>query len=68
MIKNDSWDGWKIEKTEMQGKNREIWNAGIWNAGIEEKDEGIWNEGREREREYVNIYRVNMLTYIEWIC
>ena len=54
MIKNDSWDGWKIEKTEMQGKNREIWNA-----GIEEKDEGIWNEGRERE---------SMLTYIEWIC
>ena len=53
MIKNDSWDGWKIEKTEMQGKNREIWNAGIWNAGIEEKDEGIWNEGRERERERV---------------
>ncbi len=53
------------ERLKKLKKNREIWNA-----GIEEKDEGIWNEGREREREreYVNIYKVIMLTYIKWIC
>ena len=47
----------RIERSEMQGSEMQGQKRKM--KGSEMKAE------REREREYVNIYRVNMLTYIE---